>query len=163
MGREAQWFRAVPAEIAWRMVSFSIRIFLYPGDYHSESIFFALFQGRTPMLRREDVEAPRRSSRPSDDPTASSQRSVGTVPHYQGQTGPSRRSADIPRAEPLQRSQGRRSVVVAGWPGDPFCGLDIPAWDIPEGFQVGSCSLGLDDVPSVGADMFQTPEEVPEV
>ena len=115
------------------------------------------------MLRREDVEAPRRSSRPSDDPTESSQRSVGSVPHYYGQTGPSRRSADIPRAESLRRSQGRQSVDVAGRPGDPFCGLDIPAWDILEGFQVGSCSLGLDDVPSVGADMFQTPEEVPEV
>ena len=115
------------------------------------------------MLRREDVEAPRRSSRPSDDPTPSSQRSVGTVPRYQGEAGPSRRSADIPRAEPLRRPQGRRSVDFTGRPGDSFCGLDIPAWDLLEGFQVGSCSLGLDDVPSVGADMFQTPEEVPEV
>ena len=81
----------------------------------------------------------------------SSQRSVGSILHYQGQGGPSRRSADIPRAEPLRRSQGRRSVDVVG---PSFCGLDIPAWDIPEGFQVGSCSLGLDDVPSVGADVF---------
>ena len=48
------------------------------------------------MLRREDVEAPRRSSRHSDDPTPSSQRSVGTVPRNQGEAGPSRRSADIP-------------------------------------------------------------------
>ena len=112
------------------------------------------------MLRREDVEAPRRYSHSSADPTASSQRFVGSVPHYPGQVGPFRQFADIPRAEPLWRSQGRRSVDVAG---PSFCGLDIPAWDIPEGFQVGSCSLGLDDVPSVGADMFQTPKEVPEV
>ena len=115
------------------------------------------------MLRREDVEAPRRSSHHSDDLTPSSQRSVSTVPRYQGEAGHSRRLADIPRAEPLRRPQGRRSVDFTGWPGNSFCGLDIPAWDLPKGFQVGSCNLGLDDVPSVGADMFQTPEEVPEV
>ena len=86
------------------------------------------------MLRKEDVEAPRRSSRHSDDPTPSSQRSVGTVPYYLGQAGPFRRSADIPRAEPLRRSQGRRSVDFAGRLGDSFCELDIPAWDLPEGF-----------------------------
>ena len=119
------------------------------------------------MLRREDVEASRRSSHPSADQTASSRRSVGSTSHYQGQTGPSRRSADMPRAGPTQRPQGRRSVDTTfqahGRPRDSFCGLDIPDWDIPEGFQIGSCSLGLDDVPSVGADMFQTPEEVPDV
>ena len=122
------------------------------------------------MLRREDVEASRRSFHPSADQTASSRRSVGSTSHHQGQTGPSRRSADMPRAEPTQRSQGRRSIDTTGLPfqahgrpRDSFCGLDIPDWDLPEGFQIGSCSLGLDDVPSVGADMFQTPEEVPDV
>ena len=122
------------------------------------------------MLRREDVEAPPRSSHPSADQTAFSQRSVGSILHFQGQAGPSRRSTDIPRADPLRRSLGRRSIDVAspsfwafGRLVNSFCGLDIPAWDLPEGFQVGSCSLGLDDVPSVGIDMLQTPEEVPEV
>ena len=46
---------------------------------------------------------------------------------------------------------------------DSFYALDTPSWDIPEGFPIGSCSLGLDNVPSVDADLFQSPEEVPDV
>ena len=69
-----------------------------------------------------------------------------------------------------QQDRGRRSVDATGpsfrasrQPRGSFSGLADPGWDIPEGVPIGSCGLGLDDVPSVDADMFQTPEEVPDV
>ena len=51
------------------------------------------------------------------------------------------------------------SFRASGHHANSFCGLDTPAWDIPDGTPIDSCSLGLDDVPSldVGAN-----DEVPD-